>query len=188
MKKRIIFVSIIAVGLLVSYQFCFAQTVVIPKDNREKQMLCLDCRINKETDTDNFRNLKWGAPIPKDFREVKRSGNYMYCKKNNEKLEILGKKVKSIEYSFYQNRFERVIILLDNHTSIGDELRKYFGKPFSEEYGGEEIKTIWKGDIITTMWFITGKTQELYIGSNAENEKAREIEDGKAKERVKKGL
>lgn len=106
-----------------------------------------------QNEPDNFRGMKWGANIKElpDMIIYQDHGASKYYKKNNDEMKIGEADLKSIVYSFDENRFRAVLIEFSGRSNLSlikKTLFQLYGNVcLSYKNGGFE-SFIWQGEFI----------------------------------------
>lgn len=93
-----------------------------------------------ENEPEGFRGLKWGDPPGEDMEQLPSywgawmdpdEHDFLWYEKQDDKLQIRGAELESIEYQFYKGQFYKVEInVVDgyyNHESLKDVVQLKFG-------------------------------------------------------------
>lgn len=129
-------------------------------------LLCLGRAYTFQNEPEGFRGLKWGDLPPGENMEnwTRIGGNdLLRYERKDDKLEIGGAKLDSIEYCFYKGQFMKVWIKTqcDNHKPLEDVVKLNFGPGCLKDYSSgvspifrtpyQDWSYQWSGDIATVI-------------------------------------
>lgn len=97
-----------------------------------------------QNEPEGFRGIKWGDPPPEEDMEdwTRIGGNdFSRYERKNDKLQMGGAKLQSIEYQFYKGQFMEAWIQTEasNYKPLEDVVKLNFGTGYFEDYSSENI-------------------------------------------------